>query len=67
MRLIDADKLTEVVNKLGNDAFYMPCVFKEIIEKQPTILDIDDHIKKLDGIRTQMLQIEELVRSGGKE
>lgn len=47
MRLINADRLTEVVEK----EFCYPEAFKKMIEAQPTAYDVDKVIEDLEELR----------------
>nr|DAY83451.1 MAG TPA: hypothetical protein [Caudoviricetes sp.] len=52
MRLIDADKLKEVIEKEKDDNDYMCrlCIesTKEIIDEQPTAFDVDEVVQQLE-------------------
>lgn len=52
MRLIDADKLKEVIEKEKDDNDYMCrlCIesTKEIIDEQPTAFDVDEIVQQLE-------------------
>ena len=51
MRLIDADKLKEAIEEEKDDNDYMCCLclesIKEIIDEQPTAVDVDKVVESL--------------------
>ena len=48
MRLIDADRLIEVLDR--NFAYTRAEVMRKVIDKQPTAYDIDKVVKQLDKV-----------------
>ena len=52
MRLIDADKVIEVMrNKLDMQELYLPIHLKElVIDEMPTVIDMNEVIKKITSM-----------------
>lgn len=79
MRLIDADKLKEVIEKEKDDNDYTCrlCMesTKEIIDEQPTAFDVDKVVEQLDVYITKLVgrnsslyqTVMQIVKGGGVE
>ena len=77
MRMIDADRLKEVIEKEKDDNDYM-CILcmestKEIIDEQPKAFDVDKVVEQLEDYLFEKYCIEgdatvdEIVKGGGVE
>lgn len=83
MRLIDADKLIEVIKtqKVDNDAYCFMCIetMAEIVDNQPTAYDIDKVVAEMEKereitclnnmgyLKTIWEEVIDIVRKGGVE
>lgn len=58
MRLIDADKVIEVMrNKLDMQELYLPIHLKElVIDEMPTVIDMNEVIKKITSMEEKAVK-----------